>query len=633
MKSYNTIIYFIIAICITACGNDNTTVAKDYQTKFADILDITFTPSAENRGGGWFVDQGAWIGFTPPEQNAPILGFCGPYSLDYRTWLVKAAVALDNSSDLNLKETVYYPGLLTMKLENSAQLVINQSLVFADAHTALLKIESEKSLKSISVQGVEWMENSIITKDHNKIIVSHPTGEVTVLSFEPEVLVELTDNNYKASVASNKMYVAISTFSNKAEKGAGIQKASSYLSNPENVFVENKLRWNGYLEKILRTDMSEAYDRIAVKSMVTLLSNWKTNKGGLLHEGIVPSHAVGYFMGFWAWDTWKFVIPLADVTPELSKNMIRSMFDYQLDDGMIIDCIYVDTAENNARDSKPPLACWAVDAVYEATKDTSFLKEMYPQLLAYYKWWYNKRDHDNNGFCEFGSTDGTIEAAAWESGMDNAIRFDYAKMVKNSSDAWSFDQESVDLNAFLAYEWQLLTKFSRVLGEKFDMPKIGDKVAEYFFDDETGFFYDRKLSDGSFIKEPGSEAYIPLWTGLATKEQMDRAMVMLTDTNMFSTYIPFPTIAANNPKYMSNGYWRGPIWLDQTYFAIKGLRNYGYSDLADKYTEQVFDRLDGLSNGAPIHENYDSHTGKRLKAPHFSWSASHLLLMYREYKQ
>ena len=33
------------------------------------------------------------------------------------------------------------------------------------------------------------------------------------------------------------------------------------------------------------------------------------------------------------------------------------MFDYQQPDGMIIDCIYTDPSENNARDSKPPLVC------------------------------------------------------------------------------------------------------------------------------------------------------------------------------------------------------------------------------------------------------------------------------------
>ena len=88
-----------------------------------------------------------------------------------------------------------------------------------------------------------------------------------------------------------------------------------------------------------------------------------------------------------------------------------------------------------------------------------------------------------------------------------------------------------------------------------------------------------------------------------------------------------PTI----PNTIRSGYWPWPHLADQTYFAIRGLRNYGYNQLADEYTLQVFDRLSGLKEGAPIHENYGTHTGGRLKAPHFSWSSSHLLMMYDDY--
>lgn len=94
---------------------------------------------------------------------------------------------------------------------------------------------------------------------------------------------------------------------------------------------------------------------------------------------------------------------------------------------------------------------------------------------------------------------------------------------------------------------------------------------------------------------------------------------------------PLPDHCRRQSQIQSARYWRGPIWLDQTYFAIRGLRNYGYNRLADEYTLQVFDRLSGLKEGAPIHENYGTHTGERLKAPHFSWSSSHLLMMYDDY--
>lgn len=106
------------------------------------------------------------------------------------------------------------------------------------------------------------------------------------------------------------------------------------------------------------------------------------------------------------------------------------MFDYMDEYGMVADCVYTDKKENNWRDTKPPLAAWAVWKVYEQTKDAAFVKEMYPKLVKYHQWWYENRDHDKNRLCEYGSTDGTRIAAAWESGMDNAVRFDEAVLMK-----------------------------------------------------------------------------------------------------------------------------------------------------------------------------------------------------------
>lgn len=36
--------------------------------------------------------------------------------------------------------------------------------------------------------------------------------------------------------------------------------------------------------------------------------------------------------------------------------------------------------------------------------------------------------------------------------MDNAVRFDEAVLMKNNNKAWSLNQESVDLNAYLYAE-------------------------------------------------------------------------------------------------------------------------------------------------------------------------------------
>ena len=127
------------------------------------------------------------------------------------------------------------------------------------------------------------------------------------------------------------------------------------------------------------------------------------------------------------------------------------------------------------------------------------------------------------------------------------------------------DQESVDLNTYLALECKLLKKFSSLLKIPFDAPDYSSQVADYFFDKNINFFCDRRLKDGSFIEEPGCEAYTPLWTRIATQAQVDSMLPMLQDTAKFSTYIPFPTIAADNPKYNPRGYWRAPSgWTKPT---------------------------------------------------------------------
>ena len=634
-----TLLTAVVAGFTAACNPASENIPTGKRYEFNNILDIAYTPDTLTRCRGWFTDAGSWMGFTLPQKDHWVNGFCGPFSLDMnrRQWMAQSAVTVGYADQANViftpDSTCYFPGELYLSASSEEGKII-QRLNFLDASTALLRIHSDAG-KELSLTASQWGKEIQVQTDQNTVIARHPSGEIVALTFTPDVSVKGTDNNYQAKIngSEHDTYVAISFYTGEKELSAGLQKAQLALSNPQEGLKANKERWEGYLTKILRKDMKPEYDRIAVKAVVTLISNWRTHRGGLLHEGIVPSHAAYYFVGFWAWDTWRFSAALAKFDPELAKDNIRAMFDYQQPDGMIIDCIYTDPAENNARDSKPPLVSWAVDEIFTHTNDTAFISEMYPQLMAYYKWWYNKRDHNRNGMCEYGSTDGTLEAAAWESGMDNAIRFDDAKMLKNNwaEDAWSMDQESVDLNAYLALECKLLKKFASILGVTFDGPDYSSQVADYFFDKEKGFFFDRRLKDGSFIQEPGCEAYTPLWTEVATADQVKAMLPLLTDTAKFSTYIPFPTVAADNPKYNPRGYWRGPTWLDQTYFAIRGLRNYGYNKMADEYTLQVFDRLQGLKEGAPIHENYGTHTGELLKAPHFSWSSSHLLMLYDDY--
>lgn len=633
MKMNKHKIKTVCTLVLLILSSKVTMLANGYEcSDFEDIINIRLTPNGNERLTGCFSDQGAWMGFTIPEAGKPVGGFCGPFSINSRKWIAKSVIALkDRHGIFQATRSNYTPGKIAMTLQGGDSRVEEQ-LIFADSRTALLNL-CTYGMDTLRLQALEPGKGVKMVVEGRHVVMHGLPEETIMLTFPAGTKLSTDGTNYMAVMTGNIKDATIAISMLLPGDRIPVQKlfAEQMTEQFEQTERAGRERWNGYINKILRRDMPVEYNRVAVKAITTLISNWRVQRGGLLHDGIVPSHAIGYFVGCWAWDCWRFSAAMAHFFPSLAKDNIRVMFDYQQSDGMVIDCIYTDPKENNARDSKPPLACWAVDEIWKATADTAFVKEMYPKLLAYYKWWYKKRDHDGNGICEFGSTDGTLEAAAWESGMDNAIRFDGARMLKNGENAWSINQESVDLNGYLAYEYIILKKFSKILNEKFDEPDMRSRIADYFFDTKNGYFFDRRLTDGSFVREPGCEGYLPFWTKIATQEQWKMAKKTLEDKTKFSTYIPFPTIAADNPKYDPNGYWRGPIWLDQTYYAIEGFRNYGEQAKADMYTRQVFDRLEGLTADAPIYENYDTFTGKGLQASHFSWSAAHLLMLYRSY--
>lgn len=63
----------------------------------------------------------------------------------------------------------------------------------------------------------------------------------------------------------------------------------------------------------------------------------------------------------------------------------------------------------------------------------------------------------------------------------------------------------------------------------------------------------------------------------------------MLDTSKFnSPMIPLGTASMDNPAYGPDIYWRGRVWLDQFYFGVRGMDNYGYGvearQMVDSYS-------------------------------------------------
>lgn len=665
--------------CQSTTDKEKSNLSSEPQmADFPNVLNLKGIPdSATDRSVFAFSDMGAWFGFALPDvSKKDLLGsFPGPFLMtqDNGVWIGPVLSKLEivdmekgqliDLAGAEVEGINSYPGKLKQVFRTKVpDLLITADLIFASSRTSLTRVNIENKGNSADLklqvrwsgtsfsEGVSFLRNEAgiqigFSKNEHLGLISTDLGTNVEVAVQNGTYEIRTPEKLLAANDSWEIALAHSFCFSTEELTKEKFQLKEILTNPKLQFSKNEERWNHLLSKTLSgldsNFNTKSYQQIAMKCLQTLTTNWRSSAGFLKHEGLFPSYNYEWFHGFWAWDSWKHTVALAHFDVKLAQNQIRAMYDFQDSMGMIADCAYRDTVieVHNWRDTKPPLSAWAIWNVFEQSKDEDFLKELFPKVAKYHQWWYQYRDHDQNGLCEYGSTDGTLIAAKWESGMDNAVRFDDTKIAQNNEFGWSMNRESVDLNAYLFAEKQYLAKIAEVIGEKekatqyaVESTILKNSIQTIFYDEVTGWFYDIDLETKKHLKVFGAEGWIPLWAGAATTTQAAKVRETMIDTTKFATYIPFPTLSADHPKFKPNGgYWRGPVWLDQAYFAIKGLSNYGYNEDAMRFSNQLFDRLEGLKDtDAPIWENYHPLTGEGLESRHFSWSAAHLLMLLKK---
>lgn len=655
-------------VALALCLSWNARAAAPFaQEQFSNLLDIR--AGATNQPAGYFFsDLGDWhgYGFQKPDALATAGALRGPAFVtgpgDGLRWLSNGFERLSftdaDGNEIPYTKTLaadYLPGQLRLSLETDALSVAIREIAISNRttmceYTVVNKTVSEQSFSprysgSIALKGatiVDVADAIVVQVDNGKhhFVLSLPAGFKIASSSETDY--HAAGEAIKLAAGQSAKFYTTTSFCPFTAKAAAMQKHPIVRNTDADAhFAQNQNRWEGYLSKLLSKETpylkSERNRNWAVKAMMTLNTNWRSAAGDLKHDGVVPG--TGHFDAFWAWDSWEHAVALSIFNPDLAKDQMRTMFDFQTPEGMIIDLVGPVQSKNNTKCSKPPLAGWATYMVYQRTKDVAFVKEMFPKLMKFHDWRFKYRDHDHNGLCEYGGTGGEVMFGQWESGMDVAVKFDGAKMLENSPGAFSMDQESIELNSYLCAEKFYLAALARVIGETKTATRLRDEgqtmqklIQEKFFDAETGYFYDRKIESGELVKIIDISGWIPLFTHIATPAQAAAVKKNMLDPDLFGTYFPFSTLNHKHPKFdPGKGYFRGQTWMNYTYFGIRGFKNYGYTDDAKKFTAQIPDKFKGIADpGFPIRESYNSATGNGLDAMHFSWSSAFSILLLTE---
>ena len=374
----------------------------------------------------------------------------------------------------------------------------------------------------------------------------------------------------------------------------------------------------------------------------------------LMRRGIFTDADTGrdYFTGYsyktlYDWDQYfESIVQIYMGWPgDYIKNGVTIFLDHQRDSGLISRSV-PGNPNHDPEHVKPFLSQIAV-LVAQNYGETDWILNVhyFPRLQKYLDYWLDEMDGDGNGLSEWMSAPHT--------GMDN----------QHERAGYWLDRfcEGVDLNGYLVRELRAFAYLAKRYGKdalaaeytaKADT--LAQRIRDVLWDDADGFFYDRNVRFREALRSrhagwaaaqnyPNEErirvksvaAFVALWAGVATPEQA-RRMVFEHLFNPREFWTPYPVAAlARSERWYSRDHhpgdmgcnWRAKVWIPTNYIVYRGLRAYGYRDLATLVAQQTHALVQRTGN----REYYDAETGAGDGLdPFWGWSLLAHFLPYEE---
>lgn len=277
--------------------------------------------------------------------------------------------------------------------------------------------------------------------------------------------------------------------------------------------------------------------------------------------------------------------------------------------------------------SQPPVGALAVKEIYRIYREKWFLEEVFEDLLVWNRWFSDNRVTPDHVLCwgsnpyvplsgahwEYEGVDDTF-GGALESGLDNSPMYDGVSFDKYTHMMMLAD---VGLTGLYIMDCEALAEIAKELGRTEEETELKCRAAlikaglDTLWDEETGFFQNKRTDNGDFYKRMSPTNFYALLSDQVTQERAGRvANEHFYNPEEFWGDWMMPTIARNDPAYRDQDYWRGRIWAPTNYLAYISMRKAGLNnacaDLARKSKELL---LQEWTMNGHVHENYDGDTG------------------------
>ena len=355
----------------------------------------------------------------------------------------------------------------------------------------------------------------------------------------------------------------------------------------------------------------------------------------------------GWIVGEWDFFT-TFLTSIEDVKE--TEAYVKAILSSQTSTGMIPNMTSASATTTDR--SNPPVGAFTVWKIYERWHNREFLEWAYPQLKKFHEWWFADRgdgqpfrDGNRDGLLEWGSDRGSsgtvggrgmLQAAKWESGMDDSPMWDDATYDAHT---YTMTQDDVGLNSLYAADAEILAKIATILGKDDEARHFSEEYAHIKELVQTRLWnpadgiYESRLWDGSFSRRLSPPNFYPMFAGIATPEQAE-VMVnkhLLNPDEFWGRYV-FPSIARNDRSFDDQFYWRGNIWGATNYLVYLGLNRYHFDQTAFEVANKSYDLfMDDWNRNQNYDEQYRSSGGGGGGETHYMWSGLLLLMPLEQY--
>lgn len=320
-----------------------------------------------------------------------------------------------------------------------------------------------------------------------------------------------------------------------------------------------------------------------------------------------------WMTNIWSWDHCFNAMALTENNFDLAWDQYMIFFDNQDESGLIPD--YMNNEYSYWNCSKPPIHGWTLLWMLKRTDKISIdhLQEIYEPLAKWTYWYFNSRDCNSNGFPEYHHGN--------DSGWDNSTVFHEGIPV-----------ESPDLCAFLVLQMEALSKVAGLLHlqdeekswKKRSHTLLENMINHFWVGDRfVAYYLGKKVDTGDSLL-----LFMPIILGKRLPSEIRLKLIEgLKDESRFLTRNGLATESTSSSFYISDGYWRGPIWAPSTMLLIDGLITSGEEDFA----QDLAGRYCEMATRSGMAENFDAITGEGLRDRAFTWTSSVFLVLANEY--